>query len=380
MLQDETEAKLMVQTRFKPDADLACPVLYSEELFEQLNRVDPVELFEDIQPHDTLEIVYTSGTTGKPKGVVLSHQNIASNVKDIMRVITVDESFHMLSVLPLSHSLEQTCGFWTPFWGGGTVTYIQTLKPSAILDVFERVPITCMVVVPRLLQLLKEGIERQMKEKHLTAYLKAGLTLSNMPVALRKIWFYPIHKRFNTRFKFFVCGGSYLEPDVEIFWKSMGFEVCQGYGLTETSPVLTCAPPGETKLSSVGRALPSVELRLDKDKEILAKGPNIFSGYYKRPDLTKTVFEQEWFKTGDIGELDGDSYLYIRSRKKDMIVTSDGVNVYPEDIEREVNRLEEVKESCILGVGENESQVHAVVILKDSAASLDAVIEKSISR
>ncbi|MFB3785893.1 MAG: AMP-binding protein [bacterium] len=372
-----TEAQLIFHTQYKKNPGLAIPALPVESLFNVLGHVSPWEREVPVAPEDPFEIVYTSGTTGNPKGVVLTHRNIVSNLGDILEFIPIDSDYHLLSLLPLSHALEQTAGFWTPMAGGGSVLYLQVLKPSALFEVFQRESITAMVLVPRLLELLKQHIEQTIHEKGLSGYLRLGMRLApHVPASLRKLYFYPVHKRFNTRFHLFVSGGAALPPEVERFWNALGFVLLQGYGLTETSPVLTATRPGKTRIGSVGFPLRSVSLRLGPDREILVQGPNVFSGYYNNPQATREVFEEGWFKTGDVGELDDDGYLYIRSRKKDIIVTSDGINVYPEDIEQALARHPAVKETCVLGLGAHEDKVHAVLLLKPGASDPRKIIQE----
>ena len=362
---EETEAKLLIRTQFKKESNLSTPTFIIESLFKQLRSFNPVTDFSPISPEDCVEIIYTSGTTGTPKGVVLSHRNLASNVSDVLKVIRINGTYHLLSVLPLSHALEQTAGFWTPLAGGGTILYVNILKPSALFEVFQREEITVMVLVPRLLSLLKQRIEKTIEEKKFSGYLNFGIhQLSNAPRWIRKAYFFPIHKRINPRFHIFVSGGAALDPAVEQFWKALGFEVLQGYGLTETSPVLTVTYPGRTRVGSVGHPLERVEIRLSEGNEILARGPNVFSGYYKKPETTADSFIDGWYKTGDVGEIDPDGFLFIRSRKKDIIVTSDGLNVYPEDIERILEKQPGIKEACVIGAGEMQEQIHAVLLLE----------------
>ncbi len=375
---EETDAKLLIRTQFKKEPGISVSSLIAEELFARLQEIAPLDRTPEISPDDVMEIVYTSGTTGAPKGVVLTHGNLASNTSDILNVVPVDSTYHLLSVLPLSHALEQTPGFWTPLAGGGTVLYIRVLKPSALFEVFQRESITAMIVVPRLLALLKQRIESVFAEKHLSGYLSFGQKMTKvLPRSFRKLYFYPVHKKFNTRFHLFVSGGAALPPDIEAFWSGLGFEVIQGYGLTETSPVLTAGRIGRNKLGSVGLPLSHVDIRLSDDNEILARGPNIFSGYFKNPEATAGVFEDGWFKTGDAGEIARDGYLYIRSRKKDIIVTGDGINIYPADIEHALERLPQVKEACVLGTGENEEAVHAVLVLNDGNADGQPIIDSA---
>lgn len=372
----ETEAKVLIRSQFSANPGVEAQTVLTETLFRKIESAQPVAPDASIQPDDIVQILYTSGTTGDPKGVVLTQHNQAVNVSDILAHIPVDATYHALSVLPLSHALEQTAGFWTVLAAGGSILYLKTLKPSALAQGFQRETITVMVLVPRLLEMLKLRIEEQLEAKGVLGAFRAALKCASvLPRWARKLLFRFIHKRFNTRFHAFVSGGSALAPDVERFWLALGFQIWQGYGLTETSPVLTAAKPNARRVGSVGLPVPHVEIQLNEDREILARGPNIFSGYYQKPHETEKVFHDGWFRTGDVGEIDDDGFLYIRTRLKDVIVTSDGINIYPEDIENVLNQVEGVKESCVIGMGEREEKIHAVLLLEDSTASPEDFIK-----
>lgn len=361
----ETQVKAVFRTRFKPDPGIEAPTILTEELLSRIEDLAPVEDNATIDPADVMQILYTSGATGAPKGVVLTQGNQATNLSDILERVDVDESFHLLSVLPLSHALEQIGGFWIPLASGGSILHLGVVKPSILTQAFQRERVTAMVVVPRLLEMLKQRIEEQLEAKRLSGYLRLGQAIAPyLPHVFRKAFFLPVHRRFNLGFHLFVCGGASLPLQVERFWKNLGFRILKGYGLTETSPVLTVESYKRSRFGSVGHPLRSVELTLSNEGEIRAKGPNVFSGYFNNPEATQASFEDGWFKTGDVGEIDADGFLFIRSRKKDVIVTQDGVNIYPEDIEPALNEAPGVKEACVLGMGEDESEVHAALILE----------------
>ncbi|MBI1390967.1 MAG: AMP-binding protein [bacterium] len=377
----ETGAKRIIRGQYTPDPGVGVASIFVESFFNTLRSVQPGTPAYRPSPGDPAQILYTSGTTGNPKGVVLTQRNQAANVSDVLEVIPVDRTYHLLSVLPLSHALEQTAGFWCVMASGGSVTYLKALKPSALDQVFQRSSITAMVLVPRLLALLKDRIHETLREKKLAWYLRFGLAMAPWwPRWVRKAYFAPVHRRFGAGFHAFVSGGSALPAEVERFWLALGFEIWQGYGLTETSPVLTAARPGARKIGSVGLPMSRVELRLGDDGEVLARGPNVFSGYYQRPDETSAVLRDGWFHTGDVGELDGDGFLFIRSRKKDVIVTADGLNIYPEDVEAVLDSVEGVRESCVLGVGDHEERIHAVLLLENLDSNPDELIRRANAR
>ena len=372
----ETEAKLLIRSQFSANPGINFPTVLTESLMQTIQPAHPLTPDATIQPDDAAQILYTSGTTGDPKGVVLTQRNQAVNVSDILAHIPVDASYHALSVLPLSHALEQTAGFWTVLAAGGSILYLKTLKPSALAQVFQRETITVMVLVPRLLEMLKQRIEEQFEAKGVGGAFRLAIQCASyLPRWSRKLLFRFIHKRFNTRFHAFVSGGSALAPDIERFWLGLGFQIWQGYGLTETSPVLSAAQPKARRIGSVGRVVPHVEIQLGEGSEILARGPSVFSGYYQKPQETEAVFQDGWFRTGDVGEIDDNGFLYIRTRLKDVIVTADGINIYPEDIEAVLNQVEGVKESCVLGIGEQEAEIHAVLLLNDINVSSELCVK-----
>ena len=325
---------------------------------------------------DMCEIVYTSGTTGDPKGVVLTHKNIVSNILSACNHISLPSASHVrrgasrrinfLSVLPLSHMLEQTVGFLTPLYRGDKIIYVRTIKPSAIMQSFTEENIAAMLVVPRFLSLLKNTIEREFSAKGLIGFSNIKIT--------RKIISYFVHKKFGANFQMFISGGAALPLDVFVFWKDLGFKIIEGYGLTECSPIVSANSFESQIPGSVGQPLTGVKVKLDNN-ELLVKGENVFSSYYENPKETEQAFANDWFRTGDFAKLDHNGNIFIKGRKKDVIVKASGINIYPEEIEAILNRIKDVKDSAVLGldIGEGE-QVHAVLLLKGENADPSEII------
>ncbi|MBN3033008.1 MAG: AMP-binding protein [Candidatus Saganbacteria bacterium] len=309
------------------------------------------------QPDDLASIVYTSGTTGGAKGVMLTHRNLMSNALAGAACFEIGPADNFLSVLPLHHTFETTGGFLAPFSKACSVTYAESLKPYQLLKNMEETGVTIMLGVPLLYQLFFDGIMRSAEEQGKGAVFSLLFRLSRLLKKLTglnagKLLFGAVHKKFGGRVRFFVTGGAPIELDLLKNFEALGFTMIQGYGLTESSPVLAACTPHANRLGSVGRPLPGVEIRIagpDPVGEIVAAGPNIMKGYYKRDDLTDKVVIGGWLHTGDLGYFDADGYLYITGRSKDVIVTGSGVNVYPEEIEARLNKLPPVKESCVLG-------------------------------
>ena len=308
----------------------------------------------DISETDLAVIIYTSGTTGKSKGVMHSHRSIISNVLDVQYVQTIEPGEKFLSILPLSHTYENTIGFLAPFLHGGTVYYLE--KPptaSILLPALQKVRPGFMLSVPLIIEkIFRKNILPTIQAKKLTASLyKTGLGRKVLHNAAGK----KLKKLFGGNLKFFGIGGAKLDPEVERFMREAGFPYAVGYGLTETAPLLAGSNPRNQRFQSTGPAIRSVTLKiLDPDPrtgegEVVAQGPNIMLGYYKEPELTKQAFTEDgWFRTGDLGVFDKDGHLYIRGRSKNMILGPSGENIYPEEIEAIINSFENVNESLVI--------------------------------
>ncbi len=324
----------------------------------------PVESEPEINETDLAVIIYTSGTTGKSKGVMHSHRSIISNVLDVQYVQWIDPGEKFLSILPLSHTYENTIGFLAPFLHGGTVYYLE--KPptaSILLPALQKVRPTFMLSVPLIMEkIFRKNILPTLQAKKITSSIyKTGLGRK----ALHRIAGKKLVKLFGGNIKFFGIGGAKLDPEVERFMREARFPYAVGYGLTETAPLLAGANPRNQRFQSTGPAIRSVTLKiLDPDPktgegEVIAQGPNIMLGYYKEPELTKNVFTEDgWFRTGDLGVFDEDGHLYIRGRSKNMILGPSGENIYPEEIEAIINSFESVNESLVI---EREGKLVALV-------------------
>ena len=375
-----TNASVVLQSRFKSERLTQGVSILLENLPFLLEEIPPISQRAVAHPDDTAQLIYTSGTTGNPKGVILTHRNLVANMTQINRQVPIiTSSFSFLSLLPLSHMFEQMGGFFTPLYRGATIVYLRALKPSAIMEALGEEDIYVIMSVPRLMQLLKTTIERELEAKHLSGLFRmlAQMTAS-LPKALRRKVFFPVQKKFGDNFTVFVSGGAPLDPDVFNFWNGMGFTVLEGYGLTETSPVLCVNTMERQVAGSVGPPLPGVQVRIE-EKEILARGDNVFPGYYQNEQATRAAFTPEgWFRTGDLGEIGPDGWLAIKGREKELIVTGSGVNVYPDELEALLNRISGVKESCVIGLDRgNGEEVHAVLLLDDSGVAPEEIIAQA---
>ena len=372
-----TRAKMVIQSRFKPERMTSATSILLEDLQHLLEDVQPIGEVAHPAQGDIAQLIYTSGTTGNPKGVILTHKNLVANMTQINRQVPIITSaFTFLSLLPLSHMFEQMGGFFTPLYRGAAVVYPGALKPSAIMDALSEENIYVIMAVPRLMQLLKTTIEREVEEKHLSGLFRQLLQLAaRLPKGVRRSLFFPIQKKFGRDFTVFVSGGAPLDPEVFTFWDSMGFTVLEGYGLTETSPVLCVNTMDLQVAGSVGPPLPGVELKIE-GKEILARGDNIFPGYYENEQASRDAFTNDgWFRTGDLGEIAPDGRLSIKGREKELIVTGAGVNVYPDELEAVLNRVPGVRESCVIGIDKGGGEeVHAVLIPDASGVKPEEII------
>ncbi len=334
-----------------------------------------VAALPEITGDDLAEIVFTSGTTGQPKGVMLSHFNITSDAVASVLVVNILKDDRALSILPLSHMFELTIEI-AILHVGASVVYARTLSPDTLMKLFASQDVTVMVLVPQALQLFLNGIERevrrQKKEKQWEVLHRIA---EQLPFRFRHVLFRQVHKRFGGHFHFFVSGGAYLPPKLHKRWENMGFRVLQGYGTTECSPVVSATPFNEHVYNSIGKPIPGVEVRIAEDGELLVKGPNVSPGYWRNPEATAAAFENGWYHTGDLGYKDGRGNLYLKGRKKNLIVLANGLNVYPEDIENVLLTNPSIKDAVVFGLMEKGGgpTVHSVLLMNEPDQAKAAV-------
>ncbi|MBC34845.1 MAG: AMP-dependent synthetase [Bacteroidetes bacterium] len=308
----------------------------------------------NVNEDDLATIIYTSGTTGSSKGVMLSHKNIVTNAIQGSIVQPINNEDRFLSILPLSHTYENTLGLLLPVMNGASVHYLRKPPtPPVLLPALESVKPTVMLTVPLIIEkIYRNKILKTFNSKFITRNL---YKVSPIRKKLNGIAGKKLMKTFGGELKFYGIGGAKLDREVEKFLIDAKFPYAIGYGLTETSPLIAGVNPQTIRLQSTGPAAPKVELKINDpdpatgEGEIWAKGPNIMQGYYKDPELTKTVLTDDgWFKTGDLGNFDKDGYLYIKGRLKNMIVGQSGENIYPEEIESVINNFRHVVESVVV--------------------------------
>jgi long-chain acyl-CoA synthetase len=358
-------------------AVLGLPLHDMELLVDRARGRDPLPT-ADVVPDDLAEIVFTSGTTGEPKGVMLSHGNILSNADAASRIFPIGPHQRLLSFIPLSHMFEQLAGFWTVLLSGASVVYPTSRQPAVVRRTFKERRVSMILITPAVVRSLFLAIERSAEQQGRAAlFARFRRIARRLPMWARRILFTSVHSQFGGKFRYIVSGGAALDPALGEAWRELGVDVLQGYGTTECAPGVAFNRLDRNRLGSVGVPLPGVEVRIGPDREVLVRGPNVSRGYWENEAATRAVLDGEgWYHTGDLGEIDADGFLWLRGRKKDMIVLPDGLNVYPEDIEnvlaadariRAVATPQRPEVATVVGLqrpGE-DIQVHAVFLLTD---------------
>lgn len=376
---EQVEARLVVSSRDLPE--LGIPRLVLEDLTDTLANFS-AEPYPStpLTRADTLEIVFTSGTTADPKGVVISHGNVLANLEPLEREIAkytkYERWFHpirFLNLLPLSHVFGQFLGVFVPQLIGGTVFFQDTLNPTEVLNTVQKERISVVVAVPRMLQSLADKVERDLAAAGQNEWLQAALESSKEQKFLRRwLTFRRIHRKFGWKFWAFISGGAALDAETEEFWRRLGYAVIQGYGLTETTSLISVNHPFKLAKGAIGKVLPGRELRLADDGEILVRGENLAAGYWQGKQFIPVAQTADagWFRTGDVGALDAEGNLFFKGRKKNVIVTAAGMNVFPEDLEAALRKQPEVRDCVVIGLERGgNAEPYAVLLLESGEAA-----------
>jgi long-chain acyl-CoA synthetase len=326
---------------------------------------------------DTLAIIFTSGTTGKSKGVMLTHRNVVYDAASARKVIKIDEKDRMLSILPLHHTFEATAGFILPLYIGVTITYARSLKSKEIIEDIQDSETTIILGVPLLYEKMLKGLRKGISEqkKLVKTVVNVNLWLvrtlrKTFKTEPGKVLFRSLREKAGLgSLRLLVSGGAALPVWVSKGFWEFGFTILQGYGLTETSPVTNVNPIEKIKFASVGPPIPGMEIKINEPEEsgigeIVVRGPIVMKGYYKDKELTETVVKDGWFYSGDLGRVDSDNYLYITGRKKSLIVSHAGKNIYPEEVEGELIISDFIEEALVVGrmnPKTKREEVHAII-------------------
>jgi len=363
----------------------------------QLNKLRPhrgKERARQIYPEDTAIIVYTSGTTGLSKGVEITYTNILFQALRFSEILRCTPKERLLSVLPLNHMLEITGGLIAPLYAGSCVTYCDTLKTNALLPLMRETGTTVIIAVPLVLKLIHSGIMKKVaklppfKQKMFRALMSFSRFLLKFKIRAGRLLFGSVHKEFGRRLHTFISGGAPLNADIEIDLSALGFIVLQGYGLTETAPVISVNTFTENKPGSVGKPMPGIEVMIlkenasDTEGEILTRGPHVMKGYFNNPGKTAEVLKNGWFYTGDLGYIDKDGFLYISGRKKNLIILGSGKKVFPEEVEEVIGKSPYIKELCVMartaerGLRTGHEEVYAIVVPNIELFDQENITEK----
>jgi long-chain acyl-CoA synthetase len=391
-VRQQTGAKLaFISATASSVSRLDLPQINLDGLVDLISYHDPTSRslsIPRITPNTLAEVVFTSGTTSTPKGVMLTHANLLANLlpieKEMSKYLKWERFFHpirFLNLVPLSHVFGQFMGMFVPQLLGAEVHFNDSLNPAEIVERVRKHRISVIVLVPRVLESLRQWIERRYALRGKAERLKKQLAAAFNQKALRRWWiFRRIHRLLGWKFWAFICGGATLDAQTEEFWRRLGFAVLQGYGMTETASLISVTHPFKESSGSIGAVMPGYEVKLDEEGEIVVRGPSVSPGYWTANGQVDRQTDA-WLHTGDMGTIDASGHLHFKGRKKDVIVTSAGLNVYPEDLEALLNADREVQSSCVIKwTGTHGDEPLAVLILKDQLVNVERIIERANER
>jgi long-chain acyl-CoA synthetase len=370
----QVNAKLLVSSASNRSPGLDIPELEVETLCEAIAPHSPEPYASPpLGRDDTLEIVFTSGTTAEPRGVVISHGNVLANIEplenEIRRYLRYEKFVHplrFLNLLPMSHVFGQLLALFICPLLGATTIFHESLNPAEIAVTIRRERVSVLIAVPRLIESLQHEIERQLDRAGALESFRKDFTITEGVHFLCRWWHFRwIHNRLGWKFWAFISGGAALPPSVEMFWNRLGFAVIQGYGLTETTSLLTLNHPFRSDKGSIGKLFPGLEMKVDSGGEILVRGENLAKGYWQGRELQPVTAEDGWFHTGDLAEIDSQGRFFFRGRKKNVIVTPAGMKVYPEDLEKALRRQEGVKDVVVVGLEQDGNAEPCAALLLD---------------
>ena len=333
---------------------------------------------------DTLEIIFTSGTTAEPRGVVITHGNVLANIEplqsEIQKYLRYEKLFHplrFLNLLPLSHVFGQMLGVFIPPLLAGTVVFLDSLRPAEFMDTIRRERVSVVVAVPRFIESLQREVERLEEREGKMEQFRNKFALAEKLHFLRRWWtFRKIHSRLGWKFWAFISGGAALPKHAETFWNRLGYAVIQGYGMTETTSLISLNHPFRSAQGSIGKVFPGLEVRVDENGEILVRGENVATSYRQNGQTLSVAEADGWFRTGDIAEKDETGLLYFKGRRKNVIVTPAGMNIYPEDLEKALRAQPGIRDCVVIGLErDGNAEPCAVLLLNGSDGNAASVIE-----
>jgi len=379
----QVNARLLVCSRQRSRQAGGVASMLLDDLRELVAKhpADP-SLSLSVDRTDPLEIIFTSGTTAEPKGVVISHGNVLANLAplemEIRKYLKYERWVHpvrFLNLLPLSHVFGQFLGMFLPPLMAATVLFQESLNPLSVIETVRRERVSVVVAVPRMLESLRNKIEGDLESEQALERWRRALRQGEGRHFVGRWWmFRDIHRQFGWKFWAFISGGAALDRETEEFWRRLGYAVIQGYGLTETTSLVSVNHPFQLSKGSIGKVLPGREVKLSDDGEILVRGGGVASGYWKDGGLEAVAGEEGWYRTGDVGAFDADGNLYFKGRKKEVLVTPAGMNVYPEDLEAALRRQPAVRDCVVIGLDRGgNAEPCAVLILRDAADPAEVV-------
>lgn len=384
---NQVDAKFaVVSRRHAPDLN-GLPLVVMEGLRTEVARHSSNHYESpQIERSDPLEIIFTSGTTAEPKGVVLSHGNVLANIapleEEIGKYLKYERWVHpvrFLNLLPLSHVFGQFLGIFLPQLLAGTVIFQDALGPSEVVQTIRRERVSVLVAVPRMLQSLRDKLLRNEEVTGRRDAFARQFERAEGKHFLHRWWmFRQVHRQLGWKFWAMISGGAALDRETEEFWGRLGYAVIQGYGLTETTSLISVNHPFRLGRGSIGKVLPGREVKLADDGEILVRGGGVASGYWNSHEMRPVTDEDGWYRTGDMGALDAEGHLYFKGRKKDVLVSSSGMNVYPEDLEAALRHQPQVRDCVVLGFErEGNAEPCVVLILRDGAGDAAPIIQNA---
>jgi long-chain acyl-CoA synthetase len=385
----QVSAKILIHSHGIPTEDLNIPHLAIESLFDTIAHHSDAEYASPpLSRQDILEIVFTSGTTAEPRGVVITHGNVLANIepleREIKKYLRYERIFHplrFLNLLPLSHVFGQMLAlFVAPILGANTI-FLESLKPAELLETIRKERVSVLIAVPRLIESLQREFERQMEAEGRIEKFRVDFEASEKEHFFLRWWrFRRIHKQLGWKFWAFISGGAALPASTESFWNRLGYAVIQGYGLTETTSLISLNHPFRSDKGSIGKLFPGLEMKVDASGEILVRGENIAAGYWSARSLQPVVGEDGWFRTGDLAEVDDQGRLFFKGRQKNVIVTPAGMKIYPQDLERALREQPGVMDSVVIGLERDGNAEPCAVLLLDIEAVDAGIVVQSANK